>query len=607
MEQNGQMPDFEMENGVVTAYHGPGGQVFVPEGARAIGDKAFQHENRITAVSLPEGVVRIGRDAFFGCDALTRVEIPASVSDIGQDAFYGCHKLARIDIATDNPFFACEDSVICTKDGQTLVACAGKSGVFEIPAGVTRIESRAFSGCRRLSEIIIPDGVKEIGDNAFAYCSELRRIAIPGSVRRIGAMAFHFCVHLILVTLAPGVRELGNEVFMDCRQLAYVPLPDSLTSLGDKAFYYCERLLRVSIPAGITRIGERTFANCGALTSVSLPDTVTDIQDEAFYGCWSLEHVDLPPRLTDIRHQTFGYCMALKSVSLPAGLQRIEDGAFLGCKALTDAALPDGLVSIASNAFHGCHGLTEAAIPDSVRKVSGFAFSDCTGMERATYADGVETGNVFSGCTGLREYAVSPRSRRYRAVDGVVLSRDGRSLIAYPPGRRCVRYDIPQTVAEVCAGAFSEAPAQVVFVHEGVETFSKAAACGTGEGDPFVASACPALMTDLGKPMFLGPMEDLPPRQRKRVVDGFLFAREIGMPEMEPWKESYVDFIRQEYGTYEKKAWKDERLLRFLMEHRMLRPEAAKLMHNKYSGDGRIELAARLAAYLEGQPAQTAG
>ena len=599
MELSDHMPDFEIENGVLTAYHGPGGQVVVPEGTVAIGDNAFAEVKQITEAILPAGIKSIGRDAFYWCVELVYVSIPASVTNISRSAFFGCRNLARIEIAPDNPFFKCEDSVIYTKDGKTLVACAGKSGVFEIPEGVTRIENGAFSGCRTLTEIIIPDGVKEIGDYAFSYCTEIRKITVPGSVQRIGEMAFHFCEHLNTVILAQGVRELGNEVFMDCRELAYVTLPDSLTALGDKAFYCCERLLRISVPPGITRIGERTFAKCGALNSVFLPDTVTCIGGEAFYGCWSLEHLELPPLVTEIRTRTFGYCMKLKSISLPSGLQHIGDGVFLGCKVLTDVSLPDGLVSIGPDAFDGCIGLTDMTIPDSVSKVGGFAFSDCTGLVRATYADAIENLNVFSGCTSLREYVASPRSRKYKTVDGVVLSRDERKLIAYPPGRRCIRYDIPQSVTKVCAWAFSEAPARVVYVHERVDDFSKAAANGTGENDPYLASANPALMTDLGKPIFLGPVEELPPRHKSRVVEGFLAAQEIGMPEIELWKESYINYVRQEYRTHEKKAWNSRLLLRFLMEHRMLRHETAKLMYNKFSNTGETELAARLSEYID--------
>ncbi len=499
MERNDRFSEFEIENGVLKAYHGPGGQVFVPKGTMAIGPKAFYDQREITAIA-------------------------------------------------------------------------------------------------------IPDGVREIGDRAFSCCTNIRSMAVSGSVKRIGAMAFYFCENLIDVTIGQGVRELGDEAFMDCRRLTRASLPDSLTDLGAKAFFDCDRLLRIEIPKGITHIGERTFANCRALGSVSLPKTVTHIGDKAFYGCFSLKRMELPLWLTHIHPQTFGHCMALENVSLPAGLQCIEEDAFIGCKRLRELSLPDGLTSIGKKAFHGCEGLTDVEIPDSVTKVGDFAFSDCTGLVLATFADSIESVNVFSGCASLKEYAVSTRSRRYRAVDGVVFSRDGRKLIAYPPGRRCDRYDIPETVTEVSDWAFFKAQAKVVYVPDGVKTFSKVAAVGVEENDPFVASARADLMTDLGKPIYLGPVDALPPRHQRRVVEGFLAALEIGMPEMEPWKESYINYIRQEYAVYEKKAWKNEPLLRLLMAHRMLRPETAELMRRKYSGTGRMEMAEQLTAYLKGRP-----
>jgi hypothetical protein len=448
-------------------------------------------------------------------------------------------------------------------------------------------------------KVVIPGEVTEIGDRAFSNCTRLKSIDIPGSVKRIGEMAFHACIHLSEITLAEGLEELGDLVFMNCRELTYVSLPESLISLGSKAFYSCERMLRVVIPEGITEIRYQTFTNCRTLNSVSLPDTVTSIGEKAFYGCWSLKQIELPRLLTEIRHQTFGYCMALQSICLPPGLERIGDGAFLACKALKDVTLPESLRQIDANAFHGCLSLTSVNIPDSVMKVEGFAFSDCTGLTRATYSDRIENTNVFSGCTDLREFTVSTRSWRYKTVDGIVFSRDGHSLVAYPPGRRCVRYDVPETVTEIRAWAFSEAPVKVIYVPESVETISNAATDGAKDGDPFVASACAEFMPFLSKPVFLGPPETLPPRHRRRVVEGFLVAMDIGMPEIEPWKENYTVYVQQTYRTCEKKAWNNELMLRFLMEQGMLRVEAAKLMLQKYSAAKRLQLIAELTKYLQ--------
>ena len=102
----------------------------------------------------------------------------------------------------------------------------------------------------------------------------------------------------------------------------------------------------------------------------------------------------------------------------------------------------------------------------------------------------------------------------------------------------------------------------------------------------------------MGRNVYLGPLDDLPKRQQRIAAEGFLVALEIGMPELEPWKEGYIDFIRQEYATFEKKAWRNETLLRLLMERSMLKLETAMVMHRKFGALGKADLAELLADYL---------
>ena len=85
--------DFVIENGVLTEYVGPGGDVVIPEGVTSIGGGAFWCCSSLTGVTIPEGVTSIGNLACFGCSSLTSVTIPDSVTSIGKDAFYGCYAL----------------------------------------------------------------------------------------------------------------------------------------------------------------------------------------------------------------------------------------------------------------------------------------------------------------------------------------------------------------------------------------------------------------------------------------------------------------------------------------------------------------------------------
>ena len=234
-----------------------------------------------------------------------------------------------------------------------------------------------------------------------------------------------------------------------------------------------------------------------------------------------------------------------------------------------------------------------------MKEIGVHAFSECTGLKSVTVPDAANVVSAFEKCSSLKEYRVPPESRIRKTVDGVVFSRDGKQLVAYPPARECERYDIPDTVVKVCHKAFVGAGAKLVFVPESVEAFSETAAKDDGETVPYVAHSNPAFMEILDKPVYLGPPEDLPRSQRGRAVQGFSYALKAGMPEIRPWKESYFAHLRQETETYEKMSWNNEDLIRVLMELRILNPETAGHMLRKFSAAGRNELAEALQSYRD--------
>ena len=241
--------DFIIENGVLTKYVGPGGDVTVPEGVTSIGDLAFSWCSSLTSIVIPDGVTSIGDEAFRWCSSLTSIVVPDGVTSIGDEAFYECSSLTSI----------------------------------MIPDSVTSIGYEAFEYCSRLTSITIPDGVTSIGERAFSYCSRLTSITLPDSV-----------------------TSIGDGAFCNCSGLTSVTIPDGVTSIGDHAFYNCKSLTSITLPDGVTSIGDGAFKWCESLTSITLPDSVTSIGGEALSGCQKLAHLEVKNEKCKFGKEPFG-------------------------------------------------------------------------------------------------------------------------------------------------------------------------------------------------------------------------------------------------------------------------------------------------------------
>ena len=79
--------NFVIENGVLTEYHGPGGDVVIPAGVMRIGSSAFCGCECLTSVMIPESVISIEDSVFSGCIRLTSVVIPETVTELAETAF----------------------------------------------------------------------------------------------------------------------------------------------------------------------------------------------------------------------------------------------------------------------------------------------------------------------------------------------------------------------------------------------------------------------------------------------------------------------------------------------------------------------------------------
>lgn len=285
-----------------------------------------------------------------------------------------------------------------------------KSGIYDIPDGVTSIMDRAFFGCSVLVGVTIPKSVTNIGNSAFFNCNSLKAFSVAND-----NPTFQSISGLLLTkdgkTLVCGVN-------------------------GD-----------VVIPDGVVHIGDYAFYGRSGLTNVTIPDSVTSIESWAFYGCSGLVSVSIPRSITNIAYDAFSYCNSLESFSVASdnptyqslsGLLLTKDGKILVHGVNGAVEIPDSVSRIGSSAFYGCSGLTRVRIPDSVTIIEADAFAGCSALTSVTIPNS-ETyigDYAFYNCNNLNMLYV-PASWKTKYINGTFWS----SYARVPSGCEIIYYE----------------------------------------------------------------------------------------------------------------------------------------------------------------------
>ena len=340
-------------------------------------------------------VTSIDNRAFYLCNSLISIIIPDSVEKISVNPFAYCRTLKSIFVSSEHPYFFAIDGVLFRKADSCLISYpkGREYTTYNIPQGITAIESSAFYDCKFLTRVTIPDSVTSIGDCAFSLCDSLTSITIPDSVEQIGTNPFTVCSALKSISVSPEhpyFATIDGVLFRkaDKALISYpagissstYTIPQGITAIGDSAFYYCDSLTSVSIPDSVTSIGDSAFSSCVSLTSVTIPDSVTSIGNIAFSFCTSLTSITIPDSVTSIGDGAFYACYSLTSITIPDSVTSIGDWAFSSCTSLTSITIPDSVTFIGDSAFDFCESLTSVSIPDSVTFIGDNAFSGCPNL-----------------------------------------------------------------------------------------------------------------------------------------------------------------------------------------------------------------------------------
>lgn len=141
-----------------------------------------------------------------------------------------------------------------------------------------------------ITSIDIQAPVKKIYDGMFSECKNLKTVRLPDSVEEIGRDAFSHCTSMTEIEIGKGIRKIHPNAFLWCNSMTSVGFHgylENLEEVCDSAFLDCQKLEDFpGFSSAIKKIGERAFCGCAQLTSAHFSDKARDfiIGECAYYN-----------------------------------------------------------------------------------------------------------------------------------------------------------------------------------------------------------------------------------------------------------------------------------------------------------------------------------
>ncbi|MGN1278822.1 MAG: leucine-rich repeat domain-containing protein [Candidatus Onthovivens sp.] len=307
-----------------------------------------------------------------------------------------------------------------------------------------------------ISQIYIPNTIKSISSEVFLYGESVEEFIVDESNPVYGAIekCLFDKVNMLLIS-APRVFEgtfnipkgtlgIENYAFYRVLNLTDIKFNDELLMIGSRSFYGCSNIKNFTLSNNITTIGSEAFAYCSKLKSITLSSKLESLERQVFNSCIKLESIEIPGSVKYIKEFAFASCNSLETVILNEGLKTIEQKAFQYTP-IKSLVLPSTLKSIGDNAFGACEYLTSVTANEGLEKIGKTCFNLCKKLEEFSVPSTLTSigEGAFTACISLKNINVSETNTSYMSKDGVLYSKDGKTLIHYPNLANFKRYEIP--------------------------------------------------------------------------------------------------------------------------------------------------------------------
>lgn len=453
--------EFVIENRMLIAYKGLGGDVVIPddEGILYIGAYAFclydtdnsieltdddydankipSSNTTITSVVIPEGVEEIQKYAFYNCVGLRTVVLPSTLKYVREYAFYGDDSLKTITLVSQ---------AVTVNDAEA--------------SNYLNADGSAKDGYKLNGNYIVK--------NSDFVLKENKLLGFAGTdCEVIARRAFSGCESLDNLDLS-AIYSVGQSAFENCTSLSSVNL-STLRNTGANAFKGCTSLENVTLVQN-TKLSQGMFSGSG-LTSVDIYSKDCDIPQECFANCPKLTTVTIHNDIETIGRAAFSACETLSQVNIRGVVKTIAREAFYNNPSLTTFEFPNNQVSVGLSAFAKCDKLTTVKFGANTKLAQVYSYVTADNVLASENATNPAVNGYMFAETALSTFVVAAQNTFYTvSADGKLLLTDGGKTIALAAiSADFGNYTIDGNIEKIAEGAFAGANVVSLIVPESVK------------------------------------------------------------------------------------------------------------------------------------------
>ncbi len=266
----------------------------------------------------------------------------------------------------------------------------------------------------------------------------------------------------------------------------------------------------------VTTVGSRAVIGyTSQIRSVTVSKGITTILDTPFAGLLQAEELNLPASLTRITNMSVN-TIAWKKITIPAEntYLTVENGALLSkdktflYRYIADEnetvyTVPSTVKTINSYAFYKASNLEEIILPEGIENINSLAFNQCTSITSLHIPASVSyiADNALSTQSSLDAFSVDGNNPYFSVDDGILYSKDKKTLKAIPTGKILGDYVIPEFVQniEVTSYAISNMLTSVTY-HAGINDINLSYTFGHMYLDIYILNPDANIYYELMKP-----------------------------------------------------------------------------------------------------------